>query len=148
MRSRAQTEATSVSSEDQTTATAPNDRLLAAAERALKAISLRVLEREISVAEALAVVSIAKAAGPKDETASPRERAAVARQGHRASIVAEMVRREQEGKGRTAARDLARLNALDRHDPVEVDSLKSKYRRWRREEKRSHVRLPEKQRCK
>ena len=119
----------------------PDSVRRSAVERAVQAAALALLEREISISQALAVVATAMR-GPDDETATPRELTAAVRQGHRANVVAELARLEQEGKGREAPMILARSNAGDAHDPVEVETLANKYRRWRRAEKRAHARLP------
>jgi len=112
----------------------------AAVERAVKAAASALLTRQISVRDALAVVTTAM--GAPGEEATPRELAAAARKRHRASVVAEIVRGEQEGKSSIVS-SLARRDALDVHDMVERATLENKYRRWRRaEEKRACARLP------
>jgi hypothetical protein len=113
----------------------------AAVEHAVKVKALAQLAREIGIGEALAVIAAAKA-GSKDETATPRELAAAGRQAHRAQILAEMERYEKEGRGRAAALFLARKHAADMYDPIEVATLKDKFRRWRRAaQKRAYARL-------
>lgn len=120
----------------------------AAIERAVRAVASALLAREITIAEAVSAVALAVGV-PKDETSTPRERAAAGRRRHRANILAQMKRLEREGKGRQAAAFLARSNAADPLDPIEVETLENKYRRWRREEeKRAYARLPEATRCK
>jgi len=47
-------------------------------------------------------------------------------------MVAELVRHEQEGRGRAAAMLVARKFAGDPLDPIEVESIARKLRRWRR----------------
>lgn len=121
--------------------------ILSTIERAVKAAAQSLLARKITMSEALAVVATAMS-NPEDETATPRELAAAAHQGHRASVVAEIARLEQEGKGRAAPMILARSNAVDARDPVEVETLANKYRRWRRAEKRANARLRKARRVK
>jgi hypothetical protein len=130
-------------------ARAPSDPRQAAVERAVKAAALALLSREIGISEALAAVAAAMGGtkGEKGEAATPREFAAAMRRDHRASIVAEIVRLENEGRGRAAAMILARANAADPRDPVEIETLANRYRRWRRAEKRATARLPAAQRC-
>ena len=100
----------------------------------------KLLARDIGISEALAAV--ATAMGDKDETATPRELAAAGRQAHRGQVVAQIVRLEKEGRGRAAASIMARIHAVDVHDPIEVETLTNKFRRWRRAEKRANARLP------
>jgi hypothetical protein len=119
-----------------------NDPHLAAVEHAVKVKALAQLAREIGIGEALAVIAKAMD-GTKDETATPRELAAAGRQAHRAQVVADMAGLEKDGRGRDAALILARRHAADVRDPVEVETLTNKFRRWRRaEEKRASARLP------
>jgi IMP cyclohydrolase len=118
-----------------------NDPRLAAVEHAVKVKALAQLAREIGIGEALAVIAKAMD-GTKDETATPRELAVAGRQAHRAQVVADMARLEKDGRGRDAALFLARKHAADVRDPVEVETLKNKFRRWRRAEKRASARLP------
>lgn len=111
-------------------------------ERVLRAVMDGMLSRQLSTADAYAALAAA-AADPEDETASPRELAKAARQGHRASVLAQMARLELEGRARDAAMILAGDNAADARDPVEVETLANKYRRWRRtKKKRALARLP------
>jgi hypothetical protein len=113
-----------------------------AIEHAIKMAATSLLARQIGISEALAAVTTAMG-GANDETATPRELAAAGRQAHRAQVVAEIVRFEKEGRGRAAAvLFLARLHAADKHDPIEVETLKNKFRRWRRAERRACARLP------
>jgi hypothetical protein len=120
----------------------PNiDPRQAAVQFALKRATLALLAHEIGIQEAVAVIATAMG-GTKDETATPRELAADARQNHRASVVSQMMRLRQEGRGRAAAMIMARSNAADPRDPVEVETLSKKYRRWLRAEKRVTARLP------
>jgi hypothetical protein len=111
---------------------------LDAVEYAVKVQALKRLAREIGVSEALAV--IAKAIdGTKDETATPRELAAARRHAHRAEVVDEIVRLEMDGRGRGAASIVAGRYAADRHDPIEVESLRRKFQRWRLLQKAGHI---------
>src|SRR5258706_654595 len=112
-------------------------------ERAVKSAALALLSREIGIGEALAAVAAAMGGGTKDETttATPRELAAASRQAHRAQVVAQIVRLEKE-RGRAAASIVARTHAADVHDPIEVETLTNKFRRWRRAERRASARLP------
>jgi hypothetical protein len=102
----------------------------AAVEHALRAASLRLLAREIGISEALAAVATALD-GSRDETATPREIAAASRQTYRAQVVAQIVQFEKEGR-RAPASIVARNHAADKRDPIEVETLKNKFRRWRR----------------
>jgi hypothetical protein len=133
-----------------------------AIERVVNMVALAMLERQLSTSEALFIFSVAQRSpkealsffaaamrSPEDETARPRERVAGARQSHRASVVTELVRLKQEGRGRKAVGDLVRENALDPDDKKEAKRLKDKYRRWLRAEnrKRACARLPRKHGC-
>ena len=113
----------------------------AAVERAVKAAAMALLARDIGISEALAAVATA-IGGTEDETATPRELAAAGRQAHRAQVLAQIGRLEKEGRGRAAASIVARLHAADVRDPVEVETLRNKFCRWRRAEKRASARLP------
>jgi hypothetical protein len=104
---------------------------LAAVEYAVKVKALAQLAREIGIAEALAAISAAKG-GAEDETATPRESAAAARSTKRDEMVAELIRQEKEGRRRGAVRRVARDFALDRRDPIEVESNARNLRRWRK----------------
>ena len=117
---------------------------LGAVEYAVKVAALAKLAREIGISEALAVIGATRAMdGTSDETATPRELAAAGRHAHRAQVVADIARFEKEGRARDAVLFVARTNAADKHDPIEVETLKNKFRRWRRVElKRAHARLP------
>jgi hypothetical protein len=118
-----------------------DDPRQAAVERAVKAATEALLSREIGIREALATVGIAMG-GTSDGTATPRELAAAGRQAYRAEVVAE-IRLEMDGRGRDAALIVARRHAADVRDPIEVETLANKFRRWRRaEEKRACARLP------
>jgi hypothetical protein len=115
---------------------------LGAVEYAVKVKALAELAREIGIGEALAVIGAAKAASD-DERATPRELAAAGRHAYRAQVVADIARFEKEGRARDAVLFVARTNAADKHDPIEVETLKNKFRRWRRAElKRACARLP------
>lgn len=112
----------------------------AAVERAVKAAATALLARDIGISEALAAVATAMG-DTKDETATPREIAATGRQAHRAQVVAQIMRLENEGRGRAAASIVARMYAADVRDPIEVETLTNKFRRWRRTERRACARL-------
>jgi hypothetical protein len=123
-------------------ATAADDQRRASVEHAVKVKALAQLAREIGIGEALAVITKAMD-GTKYEANTPRELAAAGRQAHRAQVVADMAGLEKDGRGRDAALILARRHAADVRDPVEVETLTNKFRRWRRaEEKRASARLP------
>src|ERR1700746_1193678 len=109
-----------------------SDPRQAAIKRAVWAVELGLLERELTVEEAVA--RLAKTNGiAGDQT--PRERAAAARQSRREEMLAELTRREREGRGRDAVKLVARDYAGDRSDPIEIESLARKLRRWRAQEK-------------
>jgi hypothetical protein len=114
------------------------DPRLDAVEYAVKVKALAKLAREIGIAEALAVISAAKRGA---ETATPRESAAAARRSKRDEMVAELIRQEREGRRRGAVRRVARDFALDRRDPIEVETNSRNLRRWR-EKIPDIVRLP------
>jgi hypothetical protein len=119
-----------------------NDPRQTSVQRAVKVAALARLAREIGIAEALAVVATAMRT-TKDEAATPRELAAAGRHAYRAGVVEEIGQLENEGRGRAAASIVARRHAADVHDPIEVETLTNKFRRWRRaEEKRAVARLP------
>jgi hypothetical protein len=124
----------------ETFASARSDSRQAAVERALRAAAQRLLAREIGIGEALAAVGVVLA-GPEEKTATPREIAAAGKADYRAQIVGEILRLERDGRGRDAADIVARDQAMDRRDPIEVETLKNKFRRWRRAaEKRAGAR--------
>jgi hypothetical protein len=118
-----------------------SDPRQAAVRRALNAIAQALLARDIHISEVLAAL-----AAPGDvaegAAATPRELAAAGRKTHRERVVAEIVRLEQEGRRRAAASIVARQHAADARDPIEVETLTNKFRRWRRAERRAHARLP------
>jgi hypothetical protein len=97
-------------------------------QRAVNMIAEAILARDIHISEVVAALTAAKG-----DTATPRESAAAARHSQREKMVAELVRLEQEGRGRAAAVMVARKFASDPLDPIEVESLARKLRRWRRE---------------
>jgi hypothetical protein len=109
-------------------------------QHAVKVEALAKLAREIGIHEVLAKVATA-IGRVNDETATPRELAAAARQAYRAQILAEMAELERRGKGRAAASIVAKEHRVDAHDPIELETLTNKYRRWLREEKRARARL-------
>ncbi len=121
--------------------TRASDPRQAAVELAVKTATLALLSREIGISEALAAVATAMG-GTNVEMATPRELAAAGRQAHRERVVADILRLEKEGRGRAAASIVARVYAADLHDPVEVETLTNKFRRWRRAERRACARLP------
>jgi hypothetical protein len=110
-------------------------------ERAVKMEALKRLAREIGISDALAAVAAAMGGGTKDETATPREIAAAGRQAHRAQVVAQIERLEKEGRGRAATSIVARQHAADVRDPIEIETLTNKFRRWRRAQKRANARM-------
>src|SRR5450759_2305410 len=108
---------------------------LAAIEYAVKVKALAQLTLEIGVSEALKVIGAAM-----DRT--PHEIAASARHAYREMIIAEIVRFENQGRRRDAVSLVVDDHVADRNDPIEVEILKDKFRRWRRaEEKRVNARL-------
>jgi hypothetical protein len=107
-------------------------RQAAAIERAVRAAALALLARDRTVAEVVAALTDA-VAGEVPADITPRESVAAVRQSRREKMVAELIRLEQEGRGRPAAMVVARRFAADARDPVEVASLARKLRRWRRE---------------
>ena len=120
----------------------PVDPRQPAIEHAIRMAATSLLAREIGIGEALAAVATVMDAGTRDdETPTPRELAAVGRQAHRAQVVAQIGRLEKEGRGRAGASIVARLHAADVRDPVEVETLTNKFRRWRRSERRACARL-------
>jgi hypothetical protein len=122
-------------------ARATNDPRRAAIEHAVRAAASALLVREISISAALA--SVASVMGGADgTTATPRELAAAGRQAHRDQVVAQIVEFERAARGRAAVSIVARQHAVDVRDPIEVESLTNKFRRWRRAEKRACARLP------
>jgi hypothetical protein len=115
-------------------------RRLTDVQYALKAKALAQLAREIGIAEALAVIKAAKEV-PDDETATPRELAADDRRAKRDEMMAELIRQEKEGRRRGAVKRIARDYALDRRDPIEVETNARNLRRWR-EKIADNVRIP------
>jgi hypothetical protein len=110
-----------------------HDRARAAAvERAVRAAANAILERDFTRAEIAAALARVSEALVGDEQ-TPRERVAATRQADRDKMVAAMRRLGQAGRGRSAADAVARDFARDRRDPVEIESLKRKLRRWRKQ---------------
>jgi hypothetical protein len=100
-----------------------NDARQAAIERAVRAVALG----RLSEVEAVAAIANAIA------MPTPRENAAAARQSLREKMLAGLSRLEAEGRGRSAVMLVARKFASDPLDPIEVESLARKLRRWRGE---------------
>jgi hypothetical protein len=115
-----------------------------AVERAVRVAAAALVSREIDISAALAVFAAAmRSNGAEAETATPREIAAAERLAHRARVVDKMVLLESQGRGRDAADIVAHRYAADVNDPIEMETLKNKFRRWwRAEEKRAYARLP------
>lgn len=101
-----------------------------AVERAVREAALALLARDQTVVEVVAALTKAVADDASAEM-TPRESIAAARQSRQGKMVAELVRLEQEGRGRSAAMLVARRFANDPRDMVEVESLARKLRRWR-----------------
>jgi hypothetical protein len=102
---------------------------------AVQRAALVLLKRETAVAEAVAVLADAIAAG--DAGATPRENVKAIRQSRQEAMLAELERYEQQGRRTAAARLVARKFAADPSDRVELASLARKLRRWR-DEKKGH----------
>jgi hypothetical protein len=94
-------------------------------EQAVRAAAEALFARDQTVAQVLAAVAEMVADG------TPRERAAAVRESRREKMVVEVIRLEQEGRGREAPMLVARKNARDPRDPVEIASLARNIRRWR-----------------
>jgi len=106
---------------------------------AVRAAALALLAREQTVAEVVASLADAVAADIASDTPAitPRESVAALRQSRRRAMLAEMERWEQRGLGSSAATRVAQKFATDPDDPVDVESLATKLRRWRRAERRT-----------
>ena len=104
------------------------DPRIIAIEYAIRAAAKLLFSRGQTVAEVVAVLTVA------DEVpdTTPRESAAAVRQSRRECMVAELMRLEQQGRGRGAPALVAGKCASDPLDPIEVDSLARNLRRWRR----------------
>jgi L-serine deaminase len=109
-----------------------SDPRRASVERAVKAAALALLARDQTVAEVVAALTNA-VAGVVPADLTPRESVAAVRQSRREKMVSELIRLEREGRERPAAMLVARKFAGDPLDPIEVESLARKLRRWRRE---------------
>jgi hypothetical protein len=94
-------------------------------ERAVRATAEAMLARNQTVAQVLAALAEIAA----DTT--PREHAAAVRESRREKMIEEVIRLGQEGRGREAPMLVARKNARDPRDPVEVATLARNIRRWR-----------------
>jgi hypothetical protein len=105
-------------------------RRLADVQYALKAKLLAQIAREIGIAEAVALIKAAKEV-PEAEAPTPRELAADDRRAKRDEMMAELIRQEKGGSGRGAVKRIARDYALDRRDPIEVETNARNLRRWR-----------------
>jgi hypothetical protein len=101
----------------------------------VKVKALARLAREIGIDEALKVIGAAI-------DRAPREIAAGARRAFRESIVGEIIRIENDGRARDAVSIVVSEHVLDKNDPIEVESLRRKFQRWRGAERRTLVRLP------
>jgi thioesterase domain-containing protein len=104
----------------------------AAVKRAVEAAAIALLARDQTVAEVVAALTDAVASiAPADVT--PREGLAALRQSRREEMLDELARYERQGRGRDAAKMVARDFAADKRDAVEVASIARKLRRWRSE---------------
>jgi hypothetical protein len=101
---------------------------------ALGTIGEKLLNREVTVAEAIGMLTVE--AGVPAEEITPRETSAAVRAAQRVAMMAEMERHEQAGQGRSAAGKVAKKFARDPRDPVEVSSLSRKMREWRLKKKK------------
>jgi hypothetical protein len=117
----------------------PRDPRQVTIERHVRAAALALLARERTVVEVVAALATAVGEMPVDLT--PREVVAAGRRAYRARVVAEIERLEKQGRGRAAASIIARSYAADVRDPIEVETLTNKFRRWRRGQKRANARL-------
>jgi hypothetical protein len=106
-----------------------SDPRLAAIESAVRETALKLWARDQTVAEIVEKLTVVGAM-PVD---TPRDGAAAVRESRRKAMLAELERIEQEGRGSAAAMLVARKFASDPLDPIEVESLATKLRRWRRE---------------
>jgi hypothetical protein len=110
-----------------------------AIERAVRGGALALLERRATVEEVVASLKAAMGE-PKSET-TPRELAAAGRKAHRDKVIAQIVQLEKDGRGRAATSIVARMHAADPLDPIEIESLRRKFHRWRHPEIRTPVRM-------
>lgn len=106
--------------------TAPDPRL-AAIERAVRETALKLWARDQTVTEIVAKLTVVG----EMPVITPREGVAAVRQARRDEMVAELIRREQEGRGRGAVMRIARDFAIDKFDDGEVNNLARNLRRWR-----------------
>lgn len=102
-----------------------------AIEHAVRIAAAAMLERGATRAEAIAI-ALASLDGAAPVT--PRERVREGRQAQRERMLAEYADLVAAGREHEAASVVARKFAIDRHDPVEIDSLARKIRRWRQNE--------------
>jgi hypothetical protein len=106
----------------------PSDPRQAAVKRAVEAAAMALLARDQTVAEVVAALANAvDTIVPADVT--PREGLAALRQSRRERMLDELERYERQGRGRAAVMLVARHFAADKHDPVEVASLRRKLNR-------------------
>jgi hypothetical protein len=117
------------------------DHLQATIAHAVKVTSLRQLAREIGLGAVLAAVTDA-IGGSTEYEKTPRELAAAGSHAFRNQVVEEIKRYDEAGRSRDAVSLLADKYAADKNDPVEMASLKRKFRDWRGAEKRRTLRLP------
>jgi hypothetical protein len=120
------------------------DQRIAIVEAALKAASIAIVTHEATIAEGVAIVSAAMSGGDAPAEITPRESALTARRAWRERILDVMALHEREGRGREAAMLTARQFAADPLDPIEVESLAARCRRWRRKNKLLIVRNAQK----
>jgi hypothetical protein len=106
------------------------DPRLAAIERIVRETALKLWARDQTVTEIVEKLTVVGAM-PADIT--PRDGVAAVRQSRRKAMLMELERLEQEGRGSAAVMLVARKFASDPLDPIEVESLARKLRRWRRE---------------
>ncbi len=111
----------------------------AVVERAVGVIAQAVLADELTIADVVAALASAAVAGPVE--ISPRESVEAARLALRKRMLDELNRLENEGRGREATSRTARKFATNPLDPLAVESLARKLRRWRPRKNFGHVRL-------
>jgi hypothetical protein len=98
----------------------------------LQSSALALVARQATVTKAVASAAAAMSVdGARGVT--PREKKQIDALARRERMLAEMSRLEEEGRSREAPMLVARAFAVDRRDPIEVESLARSLRRWRKE---------------
>lgn len=119
-----------------------NHRNAADVERAVKVEALKRLAREIGLNDALAAIG-AEVMGGKDKTAALRNIVSDISEALRMRVLDDIARLENEGRPRsTIIGIVVKKYAPDIHNPLELETLKDRYRQWWRDAEAGKQGLP------